>query len=291
MKRMLFLICYLTFSGLVQAQKNENVRFYYVLQNPKMFGTDSARAWFEIAGMKDKVVQAKINDTLRKSFYATTNFRDNGPVRGGVGWTPTPPFHTDYTFNNMSTYGHGWVRFKDRDSLLRLTEADGYYGSGVNLIGFTTAIAQGKIAYIYIQCGSSYRPSTPNEFTFSLITGNCLPNKFYIRLDPTKKDSLENLLFRGIVYEPYPKPVGCHDCKFVRAEPLSDSVVIAAKDLIAWFDHSEQHILLISQNFRISCLMGNNEERTHTTSNYLRIQESIPFLRYDEWTAVQEIYK
>lgn len=215
---------------LATATIKDTTKVYYVLQNPKFYGLENARAWFEIHGLKNSLAEQKINDTLRKIFNEKTLFTE-----GGFGATlqddQAPKGYKDYYFNNGHTYGEGYVRFKESDSLLRITEADGYYGAGMNLEGFNTRIAEEKMLWIQISRAQNF--SNSGDYFFSLTTGEVMPPKFYVLLAPEKKDSLSKLLYAMAMKkakDEYPfKSFEITDI------PLSDSIEISSVNLIQWF--------------------------------------------------------
>lgn len=270
--------------------KTGKVSFYYVLQNPKYYGLDSARSWFEIDGISDPAVQDKINDTLRKVFYETTNFRAGETTVRGVGQGPTPPFHTDYTFDNGITYGIGWVRFKDSDSLLRLKTANGYHGSGMHLNGFSTMIAKGKIAWIQIEPIGVPMQQGVIRLGFSLVSGNILPQSYRVAIDPAKRDSLAGIFDKIASITKDQDTTNIHDCVVKNSEPMADSVTIGITVLIAWFRgdmHPNQHLL--ERKYMRTCQNKSNQPMNRDFVAFLNFNESIPFLKQDDWLKLQSV--
>lgn len=291
MKSMLTLCFSISLLLLSARDKTDKVSFYYVLENPKYYGLDSARSWFEIDGINDLAIQNKINDTLRKVFYETTNFRVDVPELRGVGQGPTPPFHTDYTFDNGNTYGIGWVRFKDSDSLLRLKTADGYHGSGMHLNGFSTMIANGKIAWIQIEpIGVSRAEQGIIQLGFSLVSGKVLPQSYRVAIDPAKRDSLEDIFDKIASTAKDYDTTNIHDCVVKNARPMPDSVTIGITVLIAWFRgdmHPNQHLL--ERKYMRTCQNKGNQLMDRDFTAFLNFKESLPFLNQDDWLRLQSL--
>jgi hypothetical protein len=295
MKRILFLLLTLSVSGVVNAQKSDTVRFYYVLQNPRFYGIDNAKSWFEISGMNDKNVQAKINSTLRAAYFEKTELDTGGQNATTFDELHTPSGYTDYSFHNGQTYGYGWVRFKDEDSILRLSKADGYYGSGTNLGGFSQEVAQGKLGWIAIYSSrikdsGNFDDRTVN-LAFNLRTGNVIAHEYVVMIDPGKRDSLENVLKAKALLEVnngvYRNGV------IINSEHLSDSVVVSVAHVIRWMNGVKPNYPTVISRYFIAktTLISDGREVQWKPMSYLTFDEAIPFLNQDEWQKLQLIYQ
>jgi hypothetical protein len=277
---LLMILCWLT----TPAQ----TAFHYVLQNPKYYGIENARAWFEISGLKDKVVQKRINDTLRSLFYEKTLFTDKDITGATTRRNEPGKGFTDYTFFNGTTYGNGWIRFKDSDSLLRLEKADGYYGGGMCMYEFMQSVALGKMAYINI---SMAKGKGEIRLSFSLITGHIIPSEYTIHIDPSKKDSLDKVLNASAEIARTAQTGTIHNCRMLDAAVLPDSFQVSSIYLIEWFNAKEGlERPYYHRTYNMICLNGAESEikwRTYGNISFLHL--SYYFIG-KEWDAALASY-
>lgn len=293
MKRILFMILTLGLTVAINAQKTDSARFYYVLQNPKFYGIDKAHSWFEIHGLKDKKAEAKINASLRKAYFERTELDTSDQGATMRTDDKTPKGFTDYSFYNGQTYGYGWIRFKDSDSLLYLNDADGYYGSGTNLGGFWAVVAEGKLAWIQIT-PSSYNDhlSRNNSITlaFHLGNGEQIKDTYTLHVDPLKRDSLMHVLDQKAIA--VANSGIYHDSKILKRDPLSDTVQISLSQYIQWLNGKPNpYANAICRSFEVSSVMQDGRIVKWNPNGCLTFTEAIPFVKQDEWHALKEIYK
>ncbi len=277
---------FLVFGILLPAKNIDSTRFYYVVQNPAFYGVENARAWFEISGIKDEKVQRKINDTLKKIFFEKTLF-----TLGSGGTTQGDTLlagHTTYTYFNGQTFGDGWIRFKDSDSLLFLLEADGYYGGGMCLSGFWQHIAPGKLGFLSID------PTRKNgsQLTFSLVTGNIIPNTFYVKLRTDLRDSVERTLFTRAEGSINEVQNGLSNCRIIEPLPLTDSVMIGTSMLIKWYTNTmDENQGLIYRNYKMKCTNVKGDEIDWKTNSMIKFIEALYFLEPEEINRMKNYYK
>jgi hypothetical protein len=266
------------------AAPKDSATFYYVVQNPKFFGLKEARSWFEISGVSDKSVEQKINAYLKTIFFEKTEL---DTVQGGaIQPAITPKGYTDYTFYNGQTYGEGYIRFKDTDSLLYLTKADGYFGSGTNLGGFSQETVPDKLASLWIE-PSSFK-STGNsvgrsiDLGFDLRTGNTIPLEYVVMVDPAMRDSLENVLkakaLQQVNNSLYSGGV------IIGSEYLSDSVVVTLAQVIRWMNGVKYNYpMVVSRYFSAKTTMiSDGREVRWKPLAQLTFDEAIPFIREED---------
>ena len=273
----------------VTATAQDSVRFTYVVQNPKFFGLNEASSWFEISGLGDKNIERKINAYLRSVFFEKTLLDTQGG--GTLQPRDTPKGYTDYTFFNGETYGSGWIRFKDQDSLLRLSDADGYYGAGTNLGGFSQEVAQGKLAWIGIS--TSYHLETTLtsgrtiDITFDLRTGAVIASQYIVRIDPAKKDSLDKTLLT-LVNRDLTNGGMFRDAKITGSDRIADSVVVTTAQLIRWMHGvRENYPFVITRYYDVDATLVHNNQKSHWRPQAsLSLDESIPFFVQEDWSKL-----
>ena len=284
MIRLLIIITMLPF--FVKASDKDSAEIFYVLQNPKYFGIENARAWFEIAGLKNKKAEKKVNDTLKKIFNEKTLFIDDGDFGATLQNEKAPKGYKDYYFNNGHTYGEGYVRFKEIDSLLRLTEADGYFGAGMNLENFYVDIVQGKMFWLKINRSQGFTNS--GDYFFSLVTGEIMPTSFKVLIAPEKKDSLSRLLYSRAIKmakEEYPfKSFTVTDI------PLSDTVTIYTISLLPWF-HGKMNTLCIYQPYPYIAEHDFITSLPAAMNAHLNMDEALFFFTRDTKSKLEKIYE
>ncbi len=293
MKRILFLLLILSLSLQIRAQKTDTVRFVYVVQNPLFYGQD-ARSWFEMEGLKDKSVQKQINDTLRKAFFKKTEFDSAIQYATLRGDKKTPKGFTDFTFFNGQTYGNGWIRFKNSDSLVRLTDADGYYGSGKNIGGFAQEIADGTLAWIGIHTTRFMNEGMESErsinLSFDLRTGQSLPSQFIVRIDPAKRPELE-LILETKVKQSLSEGTYFRDGKIVGSDKLSDTVIVTMAQLIRRKrGEKSEYSNTICRYYEAAGVMISNNQNFHwRPPACLTLDEAIPFFINEDWSKLQNL--
>jgi len=292
MKRVIFAFLSLALCSSIQAEKKDTLRFVYVLQNPNYYGIDSARSWFELEGTDDKTVQYAINDSLKSSFFELTNLEDGTQNATSRRDKETPEGYTDYFFWNGQTYGNGWVRFKDSDSLLRLTSADGYYGSGARIGGFSQEILEGKLAWIEIHTtrfsndGMEYDRSI--DLAFDLRTGKKLPAEFPVRIDPAKRPELEQILLSK-AEQLHNDNDGFRDQKITGSDRLSDTVMVSMAQLIRWKrGEKDQYATTICRYFEADGILTSTNQPYHWKPQAcVTFDEAIPFFLKEDWSKLQ----
>lgn len=270
----------------------DSVHFYYVLQNPKFFGPEQAKAWFEIDGLKDEAVEARINDTLRKVYFEPTLLEGGNQIATLRPDTNTPKGFTDYFFWNGQTYGNGWVRFNDSDSLLRLAKADGYYGAGKNLGGFSQEISEGRLAWIGIYTTYFFEEGKVQDrsidLAFDLRTGKVIPHEYKVHIDPAKRDSLERVLLAKMQNDINNSSGPYHDGKIKTSGPLSDTVTVTMAQIIRHLNGKKDiYSMTISRYFEVAAANGMNA--TWKPVMYLSFDESVPFFVREEWMKLLQL--
>jgi hypothetical protein len=294
MKRILFLLVIISLPVLIHAQKTDTVRFVYVVQNPKFYGLDKALSWFEIEGLADKTVSQSINDSLRKAYNHVTDLEEGSESATMRSDRPTPRGYTDYYFWNGQTYGNGWIRFKDSDSLLRLTDVDGYYGSGKNIGGFSQEILEGKLAWIGIHTtrikndGMQYNQSI--NISFDLRNGKKLSAEFTVRIDPSKRPELERLL-QEKAEETFHAGGYFRDAKITGSDRMTDSVIISMAQLIRWKrSEKSEYSNTICRDYEADGILTSTNQPYHWKSQAcLTFDEAIPFFHKEDWRELQNL--
>lgn len=292
MKRAIILFLSLCIPGLLAAE-SDTVRFVYVVQNPLLFG-NNAKAWFEIEGLQNKTVAKKINDTLRKAFVEKTEF-DTFDIHWATMRNDdhTPKGYTDYSFFNGQTYGNGWIRFRNSDSTVRLTKADGYYGSGKNLGSFSQEVAEGRLAWIGIYTSRFHEDGSFDDraidFAFDLRNGNVIADKYPVRIDPSKRDSLENVLTAKVNHEINNKEREVKGT-IIHAYPFSDTVVVTVAQLIRWMNGAKPiYPVAISRYYDASVITNNLNYQIWKPMAFLTFDEAVPFFLEEDWNKVKSL--
>ena len=273
------------------ATPKDSATFYYVVQNPKYYGVKEARSWFEIAGMADKSVEKKINTYLKSVFFEKTGL--DTQQGGTLQPDRTPKGFTDYTFFNGQTYGYGYIRFKDSDSLLYLTKADGNHGSGANLGSFSQETVPNRLAALSIYVSGMKENGNIDDrsidLAFDLRTGNIIPNEYVVMIDPSKRDSLENVLKAKALLDVnngvYRNGV------IINSEYLSDSVSVTLAQIIRWMNGVKPNYPIVITRYYTAktTLISDGREVQWRPMAYLTFDEAVPFILKEDLNRLMKL--
>lgn len=280
-------------SGFGQQSNTGAVNFRYVVQNPKFYG-DEARGWFEMFNLEDSAVQRRINDTLRKAFNEKIHVQPVSPIKPLL---QLPDLNregfTRYAFP-LPGERQGVLEFNDKDSIQYFTQRQLPQGGGTHLMYFRPLIAPGKMAYIQIDTGRGLVGGGAIELTFSLVTGNVMPQANHVRLHPEKKKELYDQLYymanQELQNNTTPEYRRCRITRDSR-ELNTDSVMISSQVLIYQLSgmYVDSPPGFIGKVYPLKC----PPDVTFSASIYvsLPLAASVPFLDQKEWAALLESYK
>ena len=275
--------------ALLPVQTVSGAQFFYVLQNPAYFGGGNSKTGFEIDGLENKEVQARINSTLRSEWTGISGL-EPGPGSASMHHGgPAPEGYSDYHYYNSTTENCGWVRFKNSDSLLRLPEVQHNYGQGTDLESFYSVVAAGKMAWISFQVfvDGDYLELVHKEITFSLVDGRVLPNACKIPFSPHGRDTIKARLDEA-ARNSFKLPDSL--CTLAATRPLPDSCTITSEALICWLNRENSRAPgVIGMSYMPQCKTGAGLVSVIAVGYGLNFV--IPFLHEESWQKLQRMYE
>ncbi len=257
-------------------------QFVYVIQNPALFGEDSARAYFEIDGILPNETKAHINAQL-KTYY----FEHTGLKRSEGNTSFKKPLKKNeqlfaYTAADGST---GYLICGIKDSFIRLASVSAEYGAGKDLISFTTVNLGACAAQLKIKSKSKVVP----DLLFSLNSGNLINmSNFSLLIDPKKMDSLNTELMKRaqiMMDNQFPQLKGYA----IEPKPARSNYSVSLLELLKWrYSAHPEEVFGISQRYTLKTTSDKVMPIYQVTANFT-VDESLSFLIPANRKKVQEI--